>query len=218
VLESGLIEEARDRYVLRGPLRPLAIPATLYGSLMARLDRLAAAKEVAQLAACIGREFSHELLAAVSPLDTDALAAALDQLAASELIHHQGAASAASYVFRHALLQEAAYQTLLRSRRQELHARVARTVEARFPEITARQPEWLRTTTRRRVSLNPPRPAGLRRRSARRQLTPCARLRCTWRGAWRCWRCRRLPEATREHPARRRGSSRRWSCLGTSRA
>ena len=144
VLESGLLSEGVDGYVLRGPLPPLAIPATLHDSLMARLDRLAPpVKAVAQLAACIGREFSHEMLAAVSPLGADALGVALDQLVASELIHRGGMPSAVSYAFRHALVHEAAYQSLLRSRRQQLHACIAQIVEARFPEITARQPDWL---------------------------------------------------------------------------
>ena len=144
VLESGLLSQGVDGYVLRGPLPPLAIPATLHDSLMARLDRLAPpAKAVAQLAACIGREFSHEMLAAVSPLGADALGVALDQLVASELIHRGGMPSAVSYAFRHALVHEAAYQSLLRSRRQHLHACIAQIVEARFPEIAARQPDWL---------------------------------------------------------------------------
>jgi class 3 adenylate cyclase len=143
VLESGLLKEAGDRYVLRGPLPALAIPSTLHDSLMARLDRSGTVKEVAQVAACLGREFSHEMLAAVSPLGADALSTAVDRLAASELIHQIGTPSAVSYAFRHALVQEAAYQSLLRSRRQQLHGRIAQVVEARFPEITARQPEWL---------------------------------------------------------------------------
>ena len=144
VLESGLLSEGVDGYVLRGPLPPLAIPATLHDSLMARLDRLAPpVKAAAQLAACIGREFTYEMLAAVSPLGADALGVALDQLVASELIHRGGMPSAVSYAFRHALVHEAAYQSLLRSRRQQLHACIAQIVEARFPEIAARQPDWL---------------------------------------------------------------------------
>ncbi len=143
VLESGLLEEEADRYLLRGPLPPLAIPTTLYDSLMARLDRLAPVKEVAQLAACIGREFSYDMLAAVSPLADDALTDALYQLAASELILRTGMPGSASYTFRHALVQEAAYQSLLKSKRQELHGRIAQGVEASFPEIVDLQPEWL---------------------------------------------------------------------------
>jgi predicted ATPase len=104
---------------------------------------LALVKEVAQVAACLGREFSHEMLLAVSPLGTDALETALERLAASGLIRRQGAAPAALYAFRHALVQEAAYQSLLRTRRRELHACIARAVEDRFPEVAARQPEWV---------------------------------------------------------------------------
>jgi pimeloyl-ACP methyl ester carboxylesterase len=143
VLESGLLKQEADRYLLRGPLPPLAIPTTLYDSLMARLDRLAPVKEVAQLAACIGREFSRDILAAVSPLDDDGLTAALDQLVASELIHCTGILGASSYTFRHALVQEAAYQSLLKSKRQELHGRIAHSVAETFPEIVDLQPEWL---------------------------------------------------------------------------
>jgi pimeloyl-ACP methyl ester carboxylesterase len=143
VLESGLLKKEAERCLLRGPLPALAIPTTLHDSLMARLDRLAPVKEVAQLAACIGREFSHDILAAVSPLAEDALTTALNQLAASELIHRSGVPAAPSYTFRHALVQEAAYQSLLKSKRQELHGRIARTVARMFPEVADLQPEWL---------------------------------------------------------------------------
>jgi tetratricopeptide (TPR) repeat protein len=143
VLESGLLEDAGEKYLLHGPLPPLAIPATLHDSLMARLDRLAPVKEVAQVAACIGREFSHELLAAVSSLSDDRLEEALGRLADSELIHRCGMPPAQTYVFRHALVQEAAHASLLRQRRRQLHGRIARTVEERFPEMAEQQPEWL---------------------------------------------------------------------------
>ena len=129
ILESGLLADAGDRYELSGPLPPLAIPATLHDSLMARLDRLAPVKEVAQTAAVIGREFSHELLAALSPLPEDKLGEALDQLVASELIFRRGAPPEATYSFKHALVQDAAYQSLLKSRRQQLHARNRRSTE-----------------------------------------------------------------------------------------
>ncbi|HZD85847.1 MAG TPA: alpha/beta fold hydrolase, partial [Gemmatimonadaceae bacterium] len=101
------------------------------------------AKEVAQLAACIGRVFSHEMLAATSTLEPDALRAALDQLSNNQLIDRSGLPSAQVHVFRHALVQEAAYQSLPKTRRRELHARIADVVEARFPDIIAHQPEWL---------------------------------------------------------------------------
>jgi predicted ATPase len=142
VLESGLLRDAGDRWELTAPLPPLAIPATLHDSLMARLDRLAAAKEVAQTAAVIGREFSHELLAAVSPLSEVDLSAALDQLLQAELIFRRGAPPDATYSFKHALVQDAAYQALLRSRRQQLHGKIAEVLQERFtgtaPEVVAR--------------------------------------------------------------------------------
>ena len=126
VLESGLLADAGDRYELSGPLPPLAIPTTLHDSLMARLDRLAPVKEVAQIGAVIGREFSHELLAAVvAAVRADLLDDALDQLVASELIFRRGTPPEATYTFKHALVQDAAYQSLLKSKRQQLHARIA---------------------------------------------------------------------------------------------
>ena len=134
VLESGLLADAGDRYELSGPLPPLAIPTTLHDSLMARLDRLAPVKEVAQIGAVIGREFSHELLAAVSPLPEDKLGEALDQLVASELVFRRGAPPEATYTFKHALVQDAAYQSLLKSKRQQLHARIAEALEEQFRE------------------------------------------------------------------------------------
>jgi class 3 adenylate cyclase/predicted ATPase len=143
VLESGLLREEGDRYALTGPLPPLAIPATLQDSLMARLDRLAPIKEVAQVAACLGREFDHAVLAAVSPLPEPALSGALDQLVEAELIFRRGVPPEASYIFKHALVCDAAYQSLLKSRRQQLHGRIASVLEARFPELAETQPEVL---------------------------------------------------------------------------
>ena len=143
VLELGLVFDAGDHYELAGPLPPLAIPATLHDSLMARLDRLTPVKEVAQIGAVIGREFGHELLAAVAPLAGDQLDEALTQLVNSELLFRRGAAPQASYSFKHALIQEAAYQSLLKSKRQQLHARIADALEEGFPETTIIQPELL---------------------------------------------------------------------------
>ena len=139
VLESGLLEDAGDRYELSGPLPPLAIPSTLHDSLLARLDRLAPVKEVAQIGAAIGREFSHALLAAVADRPEAELQAALDQLVSSELVFRRGTPPEATYSFKHALVQDAAYGTLLKSRRQQLHARIAQVLEEQFPE-TARSP------------------------------------------------------------------------------
>ena len=141
VLESGLLEDAGDRYTLSGPLPPLAIPASLQDSLMARLDRLAAVKEVAQLAATLGRTFSHELLAAASPLEEKELEDALTRLVRAELIYRLGLPPAVAYEFKHALVQDAAYQSLLKSTRQQYHQRIARTLEEQFPATAEMQPE-----------------------------------------------------------------------------
>jgi class 3 adenylate cyclase/predicted ATPase len=143
MLESGLLEEQGDRFVLKRPLAPLAVPTTLQASLMARLDRLAPVKEVAQIGAVIGRDFSHELLAAVAPLDGDRLLEALAQLMAAELVFRRGVPPYATYTFKHALVQDAAYTSLLKSRRQQLHARVAHVLQERFPDCVANQPELL---------------------------------------------------------------------------
>jgi class 3 adenylate cyclase/tetratricopeptide (TPR) repeat protein len=141
VLESGILRTTGDRYVLAGSLPSPAIPATLHDSLMARLDRLAPVKEVAQIGACIGREFDHELLAAVVSMPKAELAAALDRLVAAELVFRRGLPPATTYVFKHALVRDAAYQSLLKRRRQELHARIAAAIEAQFPQLVEAQPE-----------------------------------------------------------------------------
>jgi tetratricopeptide (TPR) repeat protein len=143
VLESGLLADLGDHYELSGPLPPLAIPTTLHDSLMARLDRLAPVKDVAQIRAVIGREFSHELIAAVSPLAKDQLGAALDQLVSSELVFRRGTPPDATYSFKHALVQDAAYQSLLKSRRQHLHAQIAQVLEQKFADVGETQPEML---------------------------------------------------------------------------
>jgi predicted ATPase len=143
VLESGLLVAAGDSYELAGPLPPVGIPATLRDSLMARLDRWASVKEVAQIGAAINREFSHALLAAVADRPEPELQAALDQLVSSELVFCRGTPPEASYSFKHALVQDAAYGTLPKSRRQLLHAKIAQTVELRYPEIGEFRPEWL---------------------------------------------------------------------------
>src|SRR5499433_3632033 len=106
VLESGLLEEVNGRYELTRPLTPLAIPATLHDSLMARLDRLATVKTVAQLGATIGRQFTYDLLQAVCPLDAGALQAGLRQLVDAELCYQRGVPPQATYLFKHALIQE----------------------------------------------------------------------------------------------------------------
>jgi class 3 adenylate cyclase/tetratricopeptide (TPR) repeat protein len=141
LLESGLLREATDRYVLDGPLPPLAIPTTLQASLVARLDRLAPVKDVAQIGAAIGREFSYELIGAVATLPAGDLDAALERLTASGLISRRGMPPVATYSFKHALVQDAAYSTLLRSRRQQLHASIAKVLVERFPTLSETLPE-----------------------------------------------------------------------------
>jgi class 3 adenylate cyclase len=143
VLESGLLQEREDHYALTGPLPPLAIPTTLHDSLMARLDRLATVREVAQLGATLGREFTYELLQAVWPLDEETLQRGLRRLVDAELIYQRGLPPQARYVFKHALIQEAAYQSLLKSTRQRYHQQIAQVLETRFPDIVKTQPELL---------------------------------------------------------------------------
>jgi class 3 adenylate cyclase/predicted ATPase len=143
ILESGLVREEAERYMLSGPLPPLAIPATLQDALMARLDRLAPVKDVAQLGAVLGREFSYVLLRTVSPLDEARLQQALAQLVEAELLYQRGHPPQATYTFKHALVQDAAYQSLLRSTRQQYHQRIAQVLEAQFPEAAETQPELL---------------------------------------------------------------------------
>jgi predicted ATPase len=141
VVESGVLTDAGDRYTLAGPLPPLAIPTSLQASLLARLDRLTLAREVAQIAAALGRQFSHELISAVASMPQHELDNALAQLVSAELIFRRGTPPDAEYTFKHALVQDAAYSTLLRSRRQHIHAPIAATLESQFPEIVAAQPQ-----------------------------------------------------------------------------
>jgi len=143
LLESGLLREESDAWVLTGPLQEFSVPATLQDSLLARLERLPSVKEVSQLGAAIGREFPYKLLAAVSPMSESDLQWALGRLASAELIFARGTPPAASYVFKHALVQDTAYETMLKSKRQELHGRIARALEDAFPEIADTQPEIL---------------------------------------------------------------------------
>jgi len=143
VLETNLLRDEGDHYALAGPLPPMAIPTTLQESLLARLDRLAPAREVAQVAAAIGREFSHELLAMTMALPESELLAALDDLIGSGLVFRRGTPPQATYSFKHALVQDAAYATLVRAKRQRMHARIAAAIEQHFPETAHAQPELL---------------------------------------------------------------------------
>ena len=142
VLEAGS-EGAAEHLAAAVPSSALAVPASLQASLMARLDRLGSAKEVAQIGAAIGREFSHALLAAVVQKPEAELASALDRLIAAGLLFRQGVPPHATYLFKHALVQDAAYGTLLREPRRALHARIAETLESQFAEIAESQPELL---------------------------------------------------------------------------
>lgn len=141
LLESDLLAEDAACYELTGPLSSVAIPDTLQDSLMARLDQLNTAKEVAQLGAVLGREFSYELIQAVSPQDEETLQTGLAQLVEAELLFQRGRPPKARYLFKHALIQDAAYASLLRRRRQQIHEQVVAWLEARFPEIVEAQPE-----------------------------------------------------------------------------
>jgi tetratricopeptide (TPR) repeat protein len=143
VVESGVLTDAGDRYTAPAPIPALVIPASLHASLLARLDRLAPVREVAQIGAALGRQFSHELIAAVAPIPQAQLDDALARLVGAELIYCRGTPPDAEYTFKHALVQDAAYGTLLRSRRQQLHAHVAGVLEAGFPETAAAQPALL---------------------------------------------------------------------------
>jgi class 3 adenylate cyclase/predicted ATPase len=141
VLESGLLREEADRYVLDGALPPLAIPTTLHASLTARLDRLASVRLVAQIGAAIGREFPYELLRAVSRLPEKELQTSLASLVASKLVFQRGTPPYAVYSFKHALVQDAAHGSLLRGSRQQLHAQIAEALAAQSPELMESQPE-----------------------------------------------------------------------------
>lgn len=143
VLESGMLRDAGARFELTGPLPPLGIPSTLHASLMARLDRLASVKDVAQVGAAIGREFSYRLLAAVAGLRESELRAALARLIEAGLVFQRGEPPEAMYLFKHALVQDATYASLVKSRRQQLHGKIAHVLEREFPELAATEPEVL---------------------------------------------------------------------------
>jgi class 3 adenylate cyclase/tetratricopeptide (TPR) repeat protein len=143
ILESADLRDAGDRWAYAGRATTLAIPLTLRDSLMARLDRFAPVKEIAQIGAAIGREFSWELIAAAAPHARPELDQALAQLTASGLAFQQGTPPDAVYTFKHALVQDAAYDSLLKARRQGLHGKIARVIEERWPQTEASEPELL---------------------------------------------------------------------------
>ena len=137
------VEELTKAMLEAGTGTDVAVPASLHASLMARLDRVPGVKEVAQVAACLGREFDYPLLAAVSPVPEPELRAALDRLAAAELVFARGEPPEAGYSFKHALVRDAVHESLLKAERQRLHARIARVLEERFPEVADAEPELL---------------------------------------------------------------------------
>jgi class 3 adenylate cyclase/predicted ATPase len=141
LLQSALLREDADHYTLTGPLGSVAIPDTLQDALMARLDQLHTAKEVAQLGAVLGREFAYEMLQALSAQDEATVQAGLAQLVGAELLYQRGRPPRATYRFKHALIQDAAYASLLKSTRQRVHQQIVQLYETRFPEVVATQPE-----------------------------------------------------------------------------
>ena len=143
ILESDMLRDADDHYAYAGSATAAAIPATLRDSLMARLDRVTTVKEISQIGAAVGREFSYELIAAVAPMSKAALDDGLERLIESGLAFRRGTPPEAVYTFKHALVQDAAYDSLLKSRRQELHATIARVLEERFPSVKDTEPELL---------------------------------------------------------------------------
>ena len=141
LLESALLREEAEQYALTGPLSAVTIPTTLQDSLLARLDRLPTMREVAQIGAVLGREFAYEMLHALVTVDEPTLQEGLAQLVATELLYQRGRPPRATYTFKHALVQDAAYQSLLKRTRQQYHQHVAELLEARFPETVATAPE-----------------------------------------------------------------------------
>ena len=141
LLESGFLKEADERWELAGPLPQMAVPTSLQASLISRLDRLAPAREVAQIGAALGREFDFELLAAMAPYGENQLTEALAQLHEAELIFPRGTPPRTRWTFKHALIQDAAYDTLLKTSRAALHAKIAEALKAKFPALAEAEPE-----------------------------------------------------------------------------
>jgi predicted ATPase len=141
ILQSDYLREEADRYTLIGSLSEVSIPATLQDSLMARLDRLPTVREVAQLGAVLGREFTYQMLLYLATLEEPVLQNGLGQLVANELLYQRGRPPRSRYIFKHALIQDAAYQSLLKRTRQQYHRQVAALMEERFPETVEAHPE-----------------------------------------------------------------------------
>jgi class 3 adenylate cyclase/predicted ATPase len=143
VIESGALADAGGHYTETRLLSATEIPVTLHGSLLARLDRLGSGREVAQIGAALGRRFSHQVISALGLIPQEALDAALTRLVGAELVWRRGVSPDAEYTFKHALVQDAAYGTLLREQRRTLHGRIAKTLESQFPDLSENQPELL---------------------------------------------------------------------------
>ena len=141
LLESDFLHQEAERYTLTSPLSAVRIPTTLQDSLMARLDRLPMIREVAQLGAVLGREFAYEMLRALAGVEEALLQERLAQLVDTELLYQRGRPPRARYIFKHALVQDAAYASLLKSTRQQYHQQVAQMLEARFPDTVETEPE-----------------------------------------------------------------------------
>jgi class 3 adenylate cyclase/predicted ATPase len=141
VLGSGVLREEGDHYALTGPLSEISIPASLHESLMARLDRLPTVREVAQMGAVLGREFAYEMLRAIAAFDEPRLQEGLGRLVEAELLYQRGRPPRSRYIFKHALIQDAAYQSLLRRTRQQYHRQVAELLEADFTDTIEASPE-----------------------------------------------------------------------------
>src|ERR1700747_1953328 len=141
ILGSGVLEARGDAYVLRGALAQLHIPETLQDSLMARLARGPRLREVAQLGSVLGREFAYDMISALAGIEEEMLQSGLGQLVSDELLYQRGRPPRSRYLFKHALIQDAAYQSLLKRTRQQYHQRAAKLLEDRFPEAASTQPE-----------------------------------------------------------------------------
>ncbi len=141
ILGSGVLEARGDAYVLTGALAQLHIPETLQDSLMARLDRAPLLREVAQLGSVLGREFAYDMISALAGIEEEMLQSGLGQLVVDELLYQRGRPPRSRYLFKHALIQDAAYQSLLKRTRQQYHQRAAKLLEDRFPEVASTQPE-----------------------------------------------------------------------------
>ena len=175
IIGSGVLE-ACDAYVLRGALAQLHIPATLQDSLMARLDRVPRLREVAQLGSVLGREFSYDMITALAGIEENMLQSGLGQLVVDGLLYQRGRPPRSRYLFKHALIQDAAYQSLLKRTRQQCHQQVAKLLEDGFPEVVSMHRSWWPITTRKRTARRRPLCTGTKpawqRRASRRTSRP----------------------------------------------